>query len=106
MAKELGEATVTQPLSLIIPIASGSKLEFKQRSKIAEEYGVEIASVLKPIGKEVIRETGTEITPGSLLEVNGSQDAVLKLYLAAQNDDNDDKNTKTHPPHPPQYEQV
>ena len=78
------KATSPQPkLSMVITVEDGSPLEFKKRSEVAKEYGVEIAAVLKPFGSRAIRETGTEIAPGDALEASGPQDKVLELYKAS-----------------------
>ena len=66
--------------SMIIPVSHGSILEHCERSDIAKKYGVDIKAVLVPIAEEFVRQTGTEISPGSALEVDGKKDKVLILY--------------------------
>lgn len=82
MAKNIIQKNV-ENLNMIISVAYGSILEHKQRSEIAKQYSVNIPAVLVPIGDTFLRQTGTEISPGSALEVNGNKENVLKLYVAA-----------------------
>lgn len=85
MASVVAECTEKQlPLSMIIPVAAGSPLVSRTLNDVKEQYGVEISSVLKPIRNGVIRDMGTEITPGSALEVKGPEESVLNLYRAAR----------------------
>ena len=69
-----------KPLNMIIPVSSGSILEHRKRGEVQTEYSVEIKAVLVPIAEEFLRQTGTEISPGSALEVCGDKDKVMKLY--------------------------
>lgn len=70
-------------LSMIIPVTDGSILEFRERSDVADDYSVDIPAILVPFGDGFERKTGTEISPGSALEVSGKKSNVLKLYAAA-----------------------
>ena len=54
--------------------------ETQSYASIAKKYGVDIKAVLVPIAEEFMRQTGTEISPGSALEVDGEKDKVLILY--------------------------
>jgi hypothetical protein len=71
-------------LNMIIRVADNSPLLHQKRNEIAGRYRVTIAAVLKPIEGGVYRDTGTEITSGSSLEVSGQKEAVLALYRAAR----------------------
>jgi len=75
--------TEVENLSMIISVTDDSILEHQIKSEVADTYSVNIKSVLVPIGEGFIRQTGTEISPGSALEVDGKKVNVLKLYAAA-----------------------
>ncbi len=76
----------TEKLSMIIPISGASILVHQKRGVVAQQFGVDIKAVLVPLGENFLRQTSTEISSGSALEVYGNKKNVLDLYVEAITD--------------------